>query len=176
LIDGIIGFMVALEPSVQGFSETVREYCKFIEEDDTAKSRVYVLRCLRLLLKLHLQALSLPNLEATGEPRAGIVVESEQWKLVRDRIASRLDRDHYLMVFDPFEEAPSPIAGSLSDDLSDVWRDLKEGLLQLDEGSANAAANAVWTWRFGLEFHWGPHHSAHAIGALHALLYGEHAL
>jgi len=112
-------------------------------------------------------------------PRSSLIgkaIDTKQWQLVRDRIASRLDRDYYLMIFDPFEEAPSPVVGSLSDDLSDIWRDLKEGLLQLDLGTESAVVDAVWAWRFGLEFHWGSHHSAHAIDALHALLFGKQAL
>jgi hypothetical protein len=174
-MDDITEFMIALQPSVQVFSETVREYCKFIEEDDTAQSRAYVLRCMQLLLTLHLQALELPSLSTSGDD-ASRTIEHEQWGIVRNRIASRIESDHYFMIFDPFEETPEPVVGSLSDDLSDIWRDLKEGLLHLDEGGENAVANAVWTWRFGLESHWGSHHSAHAIGALHALLFGEHAL
>jgi hypothetical protein len=161
--------------SVQTFSEVVRDYCVFIEEADTASSRIYVIRCLELLLGLHLQALKLPASAARGESTEG-GIDAGQWRAIRDRIASRLDRDSYSMIFEPFDEAPSPLLGSLSDDLSDIWKDLKEGLMQFDIGNEAGVANAVWIWRFSFEYHWGSHHSAHAIGALHALLFGAHAI
>jgi hypothetical protein len=168
-----MGAMAADSSSAQEFSNTVREYCKFIEEDDTTQSRDYALRCLQLLLTLHSQGLRLPELKA-GRSEDGIGME--QWKAIRDRIASKLDRDCYSMIFEPFDEFPVPILASLSDDLGDIWKDLKEGLVQFDLGTKPGTENAVWMWRFGLEYHWGTHHSAHAIGALHDLLFGVHAI
>jgi hypothetical protein len=167
--------MIALEPEVRAFADTAREYCKFVQHDEDAQPRAYVLRCIQLLLTLHLQALELPSLSTSGEDVTR-TIDSQQWQIVRNRIASRIERDQYFMIFDPFEETPEPVVGSLSDDLSDIWRDLQEGLFSFDDGGKNAVAKAVWTWRFGLESHWGSHHSAHAIGALHSLLFGEHAL
>lgn len=164
--------MAAIPTSIHEFSVAAREYCKFIEEDETTKSQDYVLRCLQLLLTLHLRGLKLPGL-GTGKSENGIGLE--QWQVIRARIASRLDRDAYSMIFEPFDESPAPLLGSLSDDLADIWKDLKEGLLQFDLGTTSGIENAVWMWRFGLEYHWGTRHSAHAIGALHHLLFGVHA-
>ena len=164
--------MAAIPSSVQEFSSTVREYCRFIEEDEATRSREYVLRCLQLLLTLHLQALKLPEL---GTGTSASRIEMEKWKGIKDRIASKLDRDSYAMIFEPFDESPEPILGSLSDDLGDIWKDLKEGLLQFDVGTKLGIENASWIWRFGLEYHWGTRHSAHAIGALHDLLFGVHS-
>ena len=52
---------------------------------------------------------------------------------------------------------------SLADDLADVWRDLKEGLMALQSGATEA--DVAWEWRFGFHTHWGPH----AQSALRAL-------
>lgn len=169
---GIIGTMAAISTSIHEFSVAAREYCKFIEEDETTKWQDYVLRCLPLLLTLHLNGLKLPEL-GTGKSENGIGLE--QWQVIRDRIASRMDRDRYSMIFEPFDESPALLLGSLSDDLADIWKDLKEGLLQFDLGTKSSIENAVWMWRFGLEYHWGTHHSVHAIGALHSLLFSGRA-
>jgi hypothetical protein len=79
---------------------------------------------------------------------------------------------HYWEVFEPFaEEKPDPIYGSISDDLKDVWGDLKKGLSIFDSGKPNCIEDAVWNWRFLFGSHWG-HHAAGAIWVLTALMAG----
>jgi hypothetical protein len=56
----------------------------------------------------------------------------------------------------------TPVVGSLSDDLADIYRDVVTGLRAYDRGDR---AGAVWEWRFNLHAHWG----AHATGAMRAL-------
>jgi hypothetical protein len=69
--------------------------------------------------------------------------------------------ESYWEVFDPYK-LDQPVAGSLSDDLLDVYRDVRRGLA-LWESPHDAAA--IWEWRFSLESHWGDH----AVDALRAL-------
>lgn len=71
------------------------------------------------------------------------------------------EADLYWEVFDPYEEAPL-VCGSLSDDLLDVYRDLRRGLLIYDAGKVGSA---VWEWKFHFTNHWGDH----AVDALRAL-------
>ena len=52
---------------------------------------------------------------------------------------------------------------SLSDDLLDVYFDLRRGLELWDQEVPKAAA--IWEWRFAFDTHWGDH----AIDALRAL-------
>lgn len=70
--------------------------------------------------------------------------------------------DSYWEVFDPYVEE-ALVAGSLSDDVLDVYLDIRQGL-DLWASSAPPAA-AIWEWKFGLESHWGDH----AVDALRAL-------
>ena len=49
--------------------------------------------------------------------------------------------------------------GWLTDDLFDIWSDLKDGLLLLDAGAKET--DVVWEWRFLFWAHWG----GHAVGA-----------
>jgi hypothetical protein len=51
----------------------------------------------------------------------------------------------------------------LSDDLGDVYRDVKEGLLLRDAGFSDT--DVAWQWRFQFWIHWG----TLAVGALRAL-------
>jgi hypothetical protein len=64
-------------------------------------------------------------------------------------------------MFDPYE-LDQPVAGSLSDDLLDVYRDVRRGLALWE---SRRDADAVWEWKFHFDAHWG----AHAVDALRAL-------
>jgi len=68
----------------------------------------------------------------------------------------------YWEVFDPYEE-DDPVVGSLSDDLLDVYGDVRRGLALWDMGIPRTAA--LWEWRFHFDQHWGDH----AVDALRAL-------
>ena len=76
--------------------------------------------------------------------------------------------DGYWEVFDPYEEG-APVGGSLSDDLLDVYGDLRRGLALWEQGGVTKRGElriaAIWEWRFQFEIHWGDH----AIDALRAL-------
>ena len=63
------------------------------------------------------------------------------------------------------EDAEQVVMLSLGDDLADIWRDLKQGLLALDAGAP--PDDVIWEWRFGFYAHWG-RHATEALRALHA--------
>jgi hypothetical protein len=48
-------------------------------------------------------------------------------------------------------------AEMLSDDLADIYRDLRHGLSLWELDTPDAQAAAAWQWRFNYEAHWGGH-------------------
>jgi hypothetical protein len=65
------------------------------------------------------------------------------------------------------KEAEAAVPLPLSDDLADIWLDLKHGLLALDDRAR--PEDVTWEWRFGFYAHWG-RHATEALRALHARL------
>lgn len=121
------------------------------------------------LLDLYSEALKLPN--ATPSDVAEEHVPDGSGIDYQKQVASKLgNRDLYWEVFDPPEGEQSPDARLLSDDLADIHRDIDEGLAHYREATADN--DAVWTWRFTFEHHWGAH-AASAIRAIHHLLIRE---
>jgi Domain of unknown function (DUF5063) len=55
---------------------------------------------------------------------------------------------------------------TIGDDVQDIWRDVREGLCEYQEGRPNAA---VSTWRINFDIHWG-RHAASALLAIESLL------
>jgi len=86
------------------------------------------------------------------------------------QVASNVGRmtgtpDLYWEVFDPREEG-EPTVGSLTDDLTDIYRDLRRGL---HIASVGDVVDAAWEWRFSFQIHWG-NHATDAIRVLHRVV------
>ena len=163
---------VQVDEQLVAFLADARRYCVAMETDIPDNSREFAQQCLILVLRLYERVLLLPNLEP--ETADGLdLIGHEAWQAQRKRIAQKLSRDSYWCVFEPFEpEKPESIVASISDDLADIWRDLKAGLTEIDSGKATSISDAVWHWRFSFEAHWAQH-AAGAIFALTALCFGQ---
>lgn len=62
------------------------------------------------------------------------------------------------------DEDADPVLGDASDDLADIWRDLKRGVLAWE---ARDYREAAWQWSFTFRSHWG----THAVDVLAQLLW-----
>lgn len=79
------------------------------------------------------------------------------------------DADIYWIVLDPTSvtQKPGVAAGSLTDDLTDIYVDLKRGLQLWDSRNER---DAVWEWRFSYQTHWGLH-ALNALRVVHTQLW-----
>lgn len=146
-----------IEPSVGAFAEIAQRYCSWAESP-SGSPREEMLTARKLLAELHRAAIDLPDL-GPGEDTED-AISADEWRSVRGRF-QKLPVDGYWDVFHPLEEE-APVFNTLPDDLSDIYRDLKEGLLLYTRGQI---VEAVWEWRFNFEIHWG----AHLTGAQRAI-------
>lgn len=64
------------------------------------------------------------------------------------------DRDRYNLEFDPGDR--SDMSGSLADDITDIYFELRRGLDVLDRHPDDLRQAAV-VWRNGFRWHWGQH-------------------
>ena len=163
-----------MDDAVNEFINEARQYCRLIEQDPSGLSSwTFAQQCLHSLLRLYLRGLALPDVMCSDKDTADRL-GYEDWKVIRSKVGERLARDMYWEVFEPLEkEMPTAVAGSISDDLADIWLDVQVGLHSFDAGTPASQAAAVWHWRFSLESHWA-RHVAGAVSALTALCFGEH--
>jgi len=116
------------------------------------------------LTNLYAAALELPpawNEELADQPIAKSVGEDECLEVTV--ACRRLPFDLYGEVFNTLPVPPEqPVVGSLTDDITDIYRDVITGLREYESGRR---AQAVWEWGSGLRQHWG----GHATGAIRAL-------
>lgn len=140
-----------IELLITTFAEIVRHYCSWVESSFT-DPRQEMLTVRKLLVELHLGVLDLPDLGCGGTLKDVPTFNQENSTYQRFQ---NMPIDGYWDVFDPLnEEDTESVFNSLADDLADIYRDLKRGLLLYNQGHI---VEAIWEWRCNFDIHWGTH-------------------
>src|SRR5689334_10381152 len=126
------------------FARAAGEYCEWAEgAPDGAISEAR--RGRRLLIELVRCALDLPDVFSEAGTTS---VADEEYRRVYERFGA-LPFNYYSECLDPLiVPGEEIVTADLADDLADIWRDVKGGLLLWYEEATNAAA---WHWRFHFE-------------------------
>lgn len=154
------------------FAEIASRFCSVVDSASTIERADVLLQIYRILPKLIDEAISLPDLllsendEPIGDSvppisRANVRRSVQEWGQLYNSLKEKLgDWDGYRQVFDPTEDKEA-VTGSLADDIADIYRDLKEGLVH-GEAHDTEPGDIIWNWRLLFYSHWGKH----AIDAL----------
>jgi hypothetical protein len=150
-----VTYRVMSQPEVTAFVQAANEFCAFVEGAHALNLEARLTTARSQLLALYAAATRLPEADAKMSERvAPHTPQPERWPGFDAH-------DHYWEVFDPYD-LTEPVGGSLSDDVLDVYSDVRRGLWFWERGDE---VDAIWEWRFLLEAHWGDH----AVDALRAL-------
>jgi hypothetical protein len=147
---------------LDAFAEQARRFCRWASgEDGAAISAASALRRVSSLYSAALE-LPLPFTKGMSAELAEVDPRSETVEQVAARVASSKPQVHW-EILDPLHDPPEePLAGSIADDIGDIYRDVARGLVLFESGKR---AEALWQWGFNFRIHWG----AHATGAMRAL-------
>jgi len=130
--------------------DLARRYCELIETSG-ADAGKWLVRIADLLPRLHAAITSLdgrsPCVEVGLNP--DLDARFELYTHLRELLG---ERDAYWLEFDRVGD-PQVMTGSLADDLTDIYCELKHGLRLVDE----QPERAVEDWLSGYEHHWGRH-------------------
>jgi hypothetical protein len=139
------------------FAILVRRYCAWADNVLPIESvRAEMLFLRELLAVLYAHALTLPQVDFEWVDR---VLSHEDYQRMYTRFGS-LPVGYYGRALDPLNVDSGELSlGDLADDLADIWRDLREGLLLFDSGRCEAAGAS---WQESFAIHWGEH----AVNAL----------
>jgi hypothetical protein len=159
--------MATVASQYEAFAGLAEQYCAAIE-DPTVQGAKGLRKIHDLLLPVHAAAMNLPHVENDAHLERSIP-HDEAWAVFQG-LQQRLAVDRYWDSFNPLGEPDNQsIQSSLADDLCDIWRALKEGLLELNREDGQPREDIWWEWRFGFQTHWG-HHSAGALRVLYFAL------
>lgn len=140
---------------VDDFFHSAVHFCSIIENFDSNQVHDNLRALLVALLDLYSKALYLPEVEPEHGEVTDIHISVPQINFNQ--------YDHYWEVFNPYD-LEEPVGASLSDDILDIYKDVKKGILLYEKYEH---IEAIWEWKFGFELHWGSH-AVDAIRALHS--------
>lgn len=152
-----IGMRVAVDEGAMS-AQTLRmaslasEYCELIEASSSADG-AWLRRIADLLPRLHAAVKSLDMRADEGEREfvPDLDARFELFSHLRDLLG---EKDAYWLEYDRIDGDGHPLmTGSLADDLTDIYCELKNGLRILDGDPALARIG----WCRGYRHHWGQH-------------------
>lgn len=139
------------------FYQLAQQFCHWAENPPAGEENLDEL--LMMLGQLYQQARQLP--ERFGPEKAPSISHSE-WHTMFKRFGS-LPFNVYTRPFNPHNvEQEAFSVADLADDLADIWRELKPGVMLYEAGYIPAA---VWHWQESFANHWG----YHLVGAIYAI-------
>ena len=146
--------MDANNPTLPRFTEAATSYCQLIENIDPMDCRRCLATMAALLPQLNEAARQLPTVATTAVHTGGPEFNA-RFELF-SRIRSALGKlDSYRLEYDQPDEEQD-LSGSLADDFTDIYFDLRYGLDLLD-AQPNGAEMASASWRTSYDVHWHDH-------------------
>lgn len=141
------------------FAAVAREYVAWAEQAPASDALRESLIARRLLARLIAAVIELPRDSNGGDAPE---IPTDEWRGILKRFGA-LPFNYYSECYNPLVvPAEDTVTADLADDLADIWRDVKTGLVLYDAGDRGGAE---WQWVFNYSAHWG-HHATAALYAL----------
>jgi hypothetical protein len=158
--------------SVVELTAAANEFCKYMEHAGDMKGEEILKILQRILPFLYIKASFLPALEPYFEDGNEKFVTESDWFMIHDILRNKFGTaDDYLEVFDEkMKESEGPVISSLSENMADIYQDLKDFLLLYQTGTQEVMNDAVWECRQNFENYWGQK-LTNALRAIHKFIY-----
>ncbi len=131
-----------------------RDYCQLVEGAQDSDSE-WLSQVAGMLPRLHAAIVDVngrPPERSDNYLMPDLEARFEMYTFLRDLLG---ERDGYWMEFDVANDGQG-MSGSLADDITDIYCELKHGLRQIDAGLQDSCT-ALDNWRLGYHMHWGRH-------------------
>ena len=144
-------------------------YCAYLEEPVADYPRTeFVDTLLKLLPLLYLKGMLLPDIDSDESVDLSDVVTEENYNIVRNNVACVMgEHDDYLDVFvDDMKYSDTPILMTVSENLADIYQDLKNFVVLYKDGTEETMTEAIAQCRQNFKYYWGQR-VANVMRALH---------
>jgi hypothetical protein len=154
------------------FVAVANEYCKYAEHASQLKGDELLRILQRILPLMYIKASLLPKLNPYFEDGNEKFVTESDWigmhEILRNKFGTA---DDYLEVFDDkTNETDGPVVSSISENMADIYQDIKDFLLLYQTGTAEVMNDALWECRMNFENFWGQK-LVNAMRAIHKFIY-----
>lgn len=154
------------------FVTVAAEFCAYVERSNEHSRKEFVETLLKLLPLLYLKAQMLPKEEAIGEEELEDFVTEDSYEVLRITLSDLLgEKDCYLDVFiDDMKYSDTPITKSISEDIADIYQDIKNFVCLFRLGINETMHDAVVECTAHFEQFWGQT-LTNTLRALHDIRY-----
>lgn len=132
------------------------EFCLFIEKVHTYAKDDIVQYLRKISPLLYIKGSLLPDLEPESPEAMQRFVTEENWEIIFNELRDKLNEmDQYYFIDSSESSHHDPIKGSLADNYTDVYQDLKDFVMLYQQSSRQAKENAVKECKELFTTHWG---------------------
>ena len=154
------------------FVAVANEFCKYIERTDELKGDDLLKILQRILPLMYLKASLLPALQPHFEDGNEKFVTENQWEQINNLLCRKFGTaNDYLEIFDiKAADAEGAVIASISENMTDIYQDIKDFLLLYQTGSQEVMNDAVWECKQNFENYWGQK-LVNSLRAIHSFIY-----
>ncbi len=162
---------ITLSKPVIEMATVANEYCYFLENIEK-KEKEDVLEFLqRILPLLYLKGSLLPIVDPEYPEANERFVTEEQWEKVFTSLRDKFEKDDEYWIIDPqYINETEPLKASLSENMTDIYQDMKDFIFLLQKNTLAARENAINQCRVLHGDHWG-YRVGNVFSRIHHLIY-----
>lgn len=152
------------------FITVANEFCGFLELQNQFSPKDFVDKGTKLLPLLYLKASLLPRFEPRLDESPEKFVSEYDYNHMNNNIAEKLgENNDFLEVFhDDMQYSDTPILASVSENLCDIYQDLKDTLQNFELAAEDVMNDAMFECQSSFETVWGQS-LVNALRALHQM-------
>jgi Domain of unknown function (DUF5063) len=154
------------------FVAVANEFCKYAERTSELKGDELLKILQRILPLMYLKASLLPLLNPFFEDGNEKFVTESDWIIIHDTLKEKFGTaDDYFEVFDEkINDSEGQVISSISENMADIYQDMKDFLLLYQTGTNEVMNDAVWECRMNFENFWGQK-LVNSLRAIHKFIY-----
>lgn len=167
---------ITLSKSVIEMATVANEFCYFFETLEKKDKEIILDFSQRILPLLYLKGTLLPEVTPNNPEANERFVTEEQWERIFTELRDKFGKDDEFWVIDPqYINETEPLKASLSENIADIYQDMKDFLMLLQKNTLAARENAISECSILIGNHWG-YRVGNIFSRIHHLIYFEEEL
>ncbi|MBD8387509.1 DUF5063 domain-containing protein [Dysgonomonas sp. BGC7] len=148
------------------------QYCAFLENFEETTESELTDKLTKILPLLYLKTSLVPETDSVNEDEPEISVTEDDYNYISSKLYNVfLNNDTYLEVFlQDMKYSETPISANISEDLADIYQDLKNFITIFERGITENMNDALYVCTENFKTYWGQK-LVNVLRALHSLKY-----
>lgn len=149
------GSLVYSKPVLE-FTTVANEVCKFLENPLSSEVAPMLSTLQKVLPFLYMKATLLPQTKLLYDDGNEKFVTEEDWQRVRNHLLAIVGKyDSYLELIEEESETDEAKVSSISENLADLYQDLKDYSSLFQIGAEEIMNDALWEVKHNFQRYWG---------------------